>query len=233
MGTPQKRLIVRFTFIEYAHKQSPCLTRNTMRRRKLLPTPLRREMETSSRPARRPRRASWTSSSRSTSTNGGNRGPRRRKSSRRPVSPTPLRTTRREQPTSQLRWKRKKKRKRKRRRKKRRRKRRKNKCFLTFLLRPSDSPSNLLHLKSSITSTSTTTTTAHPKQQKTISFHESFVKAKDLVSNRLETLETSRQLLQLHRFLTSKKTLLCVSQISPPQNSFLFRLFHSYSAFSL
>merc|ERR1711992_59571 len=130
-------------------------------------------------------------------------------------------TTRREQPTSQLRWKRK------------RRKRRKNKCFLTFLLRPSDSPSNLLHLKSSITSTSTTTTTAHPKQQKTISFHESFVKAKDLVSNRLETLETSRQLLQLHRFLTSKKMLLCVSQISPPQNSFLFRLFHSYSAFSL
>merc|ERR1712066_96403 len=55
-----------------------------------------------------------------------------------------------EQPTSQLRWKRKRKRKKKR----RRRKRSKNKYFLTFLLRPSDSPSNhLLHLKSSITST--------------------------------------------------------------------------------
>merc|ERR1712055_721405 len=120
--------------------------------------------------------------------------------------------TRREQPTSQLRLKRKKKRK---------RKRRKNKCFLTFLLRPSDSPSNLLHLKSSITSTSTTTTTAHPKQQKTISFHESFVKAKDLVSNRLETLETSRQLLQLHRFLTSKNASMCfTNQPSPKFFSF-------------
>merc|ERR1712111_308805 len=97
---------------------------------------------------------------------------------RRPVSPTPLRTTMREQPTSQLRLKRKKKRK---------RKRRKNKCFLTDLLRPSDnSPSHVLHLKTSITSTSPQLPT-HPKQQKTISFHESFVKVSDLVSNRLET----------------------------------------------
>merc|ERR1712098_503692 len=77
------------------------------------------------------------------STMSGRRGPRPSCPSgsasvqaRRPVSPTPLRTTRREQLTSQLRWKRKKKRKRKRRRKKgrkkrkkrRRRKRRKNKC---------------------------------------------------------------------------------------------------------
>merc|ERR1711931_301290 len=125
-------------------------------------------------------------------------------------------TTRREQPTSQLRWKRKKKR--------RRRKRRKNKCFLTFLLRPSDSPSNLLHLKSSI-STSTTTTTAHPKQQKTISFHESFVKAKDLVSNRLETLETSRQLLQLHRFLTSKKCFYVFHKSALPKILFFLDFF--------
>merc|ERR1711974_261184 len=91
---------------------------------------------------------------------------------RRPVSPTPLRTTTREQPTSQLRLKRKRKRKKKR----RRRKRRKNKCFLTDLLRPSDnSPSHVLHLKTSITSTSPQIPT-HPKQQKTITFHESFVK---------------------------------------------------------
>merc|ERR1712033_71959 len=71
--------------------------------------------------------------------------------------------------------------------KRRRRKRRKNKCFLTDLLRPSDnSPSHVLHLKTSITSTSPLLPT-HPKQQKTISFHESFVKVSDLVSNRLET----------------------------------------------
>merc|ERR1712133_101959 len=138
-------------------------------------------------------------------------------------SPTPLRTTRREQPTSQLRWRRKKRRKK--RKKRRRRKRRKNKCFLTFLLRPSDSPSNLLHLKSSITSTSTTTTTAHPKQQKTISFHESFVKAKDLVSNRLETLETSRQLLQLHRFLTSKKCFYVFHKSALPKILFFLDFF--------
>merc|ERR1711964_121873 len=87
----------------------------------------------------------------------------------------------REQPTSQQKLKRKKKRKR------RRRKRRKNKCFLIDLLRTSDcSPSNLLHLRTSITSTSTQQPT-HPKQQKTISFHESFVNFTDLVSNRLET----------------------------------------------
>merc|ERR1711962_349244 len=74
-------VFVRFFFLYSSADKgpSPCLTRNTMRKRRLPPTPLRREMEISSRPAKRPRRASWTSSSVSTSTNGGSRGPRRRK----------------------------------------------------------------------------------------------------------------------------------------------------------
>merc|ERR1712108_98776 len=45
---------------------------------------------------------------------------------------------------------------------------------------------HVLHLKTSITSTSPQLPT-HPKHQKTITFHESFVKVSDLVSNRLET----------------------------------------------
>merc|ERR1711962_1988243 len=68
-------VFVRFFFLYSSADKgpSPCLTRNTMRKRRLPPTPLRREMEISSRPAKRPRRASWTSSSVSTSTNGGGR----------------------------------------------------------------------------------------------------------------------------------------------------------------
>merc|ERR1711962_472821 len=113
------------------------------------------------------------------STMSGRRGPRPSCPSgsasgqaRRPVSPTPLRTTTREQPTSQLRWKRK-------------RKRRKNKYFLTFLLRPSDSPSNhLLHLKSSITSTQHPPHIQSSKKNKRSVFMESFRETNDLVSNR-------------------------------------------------
>merc|ERR1712038_273363 len=57
---------------------------------------------------------------------------------RRLESPTPLRTTTREVPMSQLRWKRKKR--------KRRRKKRKNKCFLTRLPPTKTSPPQSISL---------------------------------------------------------------------------------------
>merc|ERR1719315_648545 len=137
----------------------------------------------------------------------------------------------REQPTSQLRLKKKRRKKRRKRQKKRRRrKRRKNKCFLTDLLRPSDnSPSHVLHLKTSITSTSPQLPT-HPKQQKTISFHESFVKISDLVSNRLETSGLASK--QNIDSLTSEMLLNVCSHIKPSPNSFLFRLFFTHTLLS-
>merc|ERR1712108_81531 len=63
----------------------------------------------------------------------------------------------------------------------------------------------------------------HPKQQKTITFHESFVKVSDLVSNRLETSGLASK--QNIDSLTSEMLLNVCSHIKPSPNSFLFRLF--------
>merc|ERR1712244_150331 len=59
-----------------------CLTKNTMRRRKLPPTPLKREMETSRKPDKKPRRVNSMNNSVNISTNGENRDPRRKRNSR-------------------------------------------------------------------------------------------------------------------------------------------------------
>merc|ERR1719430_2997952 len=59
--------------------------------------------------------------------------------------------------------------------------------------------------------------------QKTISFHESFVKVSDLVSNRLETSGLASK--QNIDSLTSEMLLNVCSHIKPSPNSFLFRLF--------
>merc|ERR1711974_365179 len=100
--------------------------------------------------------------------------------------------------------KRRRKKRRKRKKKRRRRKKRKNKCFLTDLLRPSDnSPSHVLHLKTSITSTSPKIPT-HPKQQKTITFHESLRSRRKQTGN----LRTGKQ--AKHRFLNIRNASKCV-----------------------
>merc|ERR1712117_207618 len=74
---------------------------------------------------------------------------------RRLESPTPLRTTTREVPMSQLRWKRKK-------RKRKRRKKRKNKCFLTRLPPTKTSPPQSISLHHCFTPRATIiTSTSH------------------------------------------------------------------------
>merc|ERR1719403_426139 len=79
---------------------------------------------------------------------------------RRLESPTPLRTTTREVPMSQLRWKRKKRKRKKKR--KRRRKKRKNKCFLTRLPPTKTSPPQPISLHHCFTPRATIiTSTSH------------------------------------------------------------------------
>merc|ERR1711951_309468 len=131
----------------------------------------------------------------------------------------------REQPTSQLRWKRKRK---------RRRKRRRNKYFLTFLLRPSDSPSNhLLHLKSSITSTQHPPHGQSSKKNKRSVFMESFRETYDLVSNRLETLANKQATLYIDSLtsIASKNVFHKISAL--PQKILFFLDFFTHTLLSL
>merc|ERR1712242_293580 len=109
---------------------------------------------------------------------------------RRLVSPTPLRTTTREVPMSQLRWKKRKKRK-------RRRKRRRNKCFLTQLP-PTKNLTSSIHLPSPL---------LHPKRATIITSNSHFsslrtnetkndrlAKTKDLVSTNWEPQDSCTSL---------------------------------------
>merc|ERR1712112_147693 len=86
MGSAQVRLAWTSPTLTSCFKQSEpnsppsplttptCLTRSSTRRRKCP-----KEMETSSRPDRKLKRESWTSSCESTSTNGGSSEPRKRR----------------------------------------------------------------------------------------------------------------------------------------------------------
>merc|ERR1712150_278330 len=85
MGSPncRKRLYYNnFSDKSTPHNTSSCLTKNTMRRRKLPPTPLKREMETSRKPDKKPRRVNSMNNSVNISTNGENREPRRKRKPR-------------------------------------------------------------------------------------------------------------------------------------------------------
>merc|ERR1711962_1440571 len=89
MGSAQVRLAWTSPTLTSCFKQSEpdpppsplntttCLTRSSTRRRRC-PIPPKKEMETSSRPDRKLKRGSWTSSCESTSTSGGSSEPRKR-----------------------------------------------------------------------------------------------------------------------------------------------------------
>merc|ERR1711997_423706 len=71
---------VRLNYKNDTHNNaSSCRTRNTMRKRRLPPIPPKREMETSWRHVKKPKKASWMNNFVNTLTNGGNKGQRKNK----------------------------------------------------------------------------------------------------------------------------------------------------------